>query len=211
MNHWLNHCLLFIYNYLIFRQFLITSTPHLLSYGFSAHSSNYSKTKCSSGMCTWFKWEAGPWVSNVAPHKSSLLREVQKKKALCAHILLEQRTEEVLSCSCSRGLFIVTIWFSLTPKRAFRAGFSEPHQVRPSKLLSAQRWESDNSLAQIRAQTKKDPWIEVVPHTVCVYGWVCMCGWVCVPVHVPCIYLRRWWVRIRPTGDHITTEIATIT
>ncbi|CAB1460742.1 unnamed protein product [Pleuronectes platessa] len=36
----------------------------------------------------------------------------------------ERRTEEVLSCSCSPGLLIVTIWISLTPERFERCSLS---------------------------------------------------------------------------------------
>lgn len=84
---------------------------------------------------------------------------------------------------------------------------SKPHQVILLKILSAQQWVSDNSLPEIRAELQKDLRIA----SVCVLGGggivLCMCTCACA---CPCIFRWRWWVRIRPKGDHVTTEIATI-
>lgn len=108
-------------------------------------------------------------VSKVNQNKSSMLGELT---VLCAHILFEQRTEEVLSRPCSQGLFIVTICFSSTPK-SFQGCFSEPHQVTPLKLLSAQQWTSDNSLPEIRVERERKTQ-DSCGHSVYVHECVCV-------------------------------------
>ncbi|CAB1445051.1 unnamed protein product [Pleuronectes platessa] len=56
--------------------------------------------------------------------RSADFNVVKNKQSFVFMTRFERRTEEVLSCSCSPGLLIVTIWISLTPERFERCSLS---------------------------------------------------------------------------------------
>ncbi|KAF0041140.1 hypothetical protein F2P81_007038 [Scophthalmus maximus] len=88
---------------------------------------------------------SGAWKQGTIVYLSSHMGEYLSGRSLLW-------TEEVVSCSCSQGLFIVTIWFCLTPERLRRCFLSLIRSDHRSSSQHSNEFESTSGTAPYEHQ-----------------------------------------------------------